>query len=126
MKTQRGDGMFSFHPSLTFGRTSTAEFSAPRVGCTLPSRKFVDAPLCLRLSGPYGNWMQTKGIGRLKLSKDLTGNRSRLVAQCLSSNFTTADQYENTNTMSNLRLFTFRWCSIYASPLHFHTYQGFI
>jgi len=52
MKTHRGDGMLGFHPTLTYGGTRTAELSAPHAGRTLPSRKFVDAHLCLRLNGP--------------------------------------------------------------------------
>ena len=87
MKTKREDGVLGPHPTLTFGKTRTAELSILRAGRTLPPRKFLGTHLRQGLSGLQRYWLRTEGIGHFKISKDSTGiepGTSRLVAQCLN------------------------------------------
>jgi len=74
--------MLDFQPFLTFGTTGTAELSAVSVGRNLPARKFLGTHFCQKLSGTQSWWIRTDGIGRLKFSKDCTGNRTRNLPSC--------------------------------------------
>lgn len=77
MTTQRGMECWASTFTLTFGTTTTAEFSALRAGRTLPQENSVVLISVKRPSGLRVYWMRTEGLGHLKTANDPTGNRTR-------------------------------------------------
>jgi hypothetical protein len=68
--------------TLTFGIPRMAVLSAVCAGYLLHQGKFLGTHFWQRLSGPRAYWMQTEGLGHLKIFKNPTGNWTRYLPSC--------------------------------------------